>query len=171
MAMVSNPKLTQSRYTDIQGEPIGKLLVPIKGYQNEPLLPLEEAVKPIQQFFNNLEEHVWIAKENCQTPKDDLTQDEAAAIHLYTMQFDSGESLYQVLNRTLRAENRDGLKSWFLYLKLFLTALHKLPSQPQTTVWRGVRNVDLSEKYKTAVRFALELWLKDVHAANGRLLA
>ncbi|CAF3414477.1 unnamed protein product, partial [Rotaria sp. Silwood2] len=45
------------------------------------------------------------------------------------MHFDGGPSLYLLLNRSLRAAIRDDLKPWFLYLKLFLTALHKLPSQ------------------------------------------
>jgi hypothetical protein len=75
---------------------------------------------------------------NCQHPTDDLTQQESAAIHLYTMQFDGGPSLYEILNQSLRAENRQELKPWFLFLKLFLTALYKLPSQNKT-IWRGVR--------------------------------
>ncbi|CAF3896517.1 unnamed protein product, partial [Rotaria sp. Silwood1] len=64
------------------------------------------------------------------------------------MQFDDGKSLYELLNQALRTENRGELKTWFSYLKLFLTALHKLPSQ-SGTVWRGIRDVDLSSKYKT----------------------
>jgi hypothetical protein len=69
------------------------------------------------------------------------------------MQFDGGPSLYVLLNRSLRAAIRDDLKPWFLYLKLFLTALHKLPSQTRR-VWRGIRGVDLSPKYKTGTKFA-----------------
>ncbi|CAF1185577.1 unnamed protein product [Rotaria magnacalcarata] len=69
------------------------------------------------------------------------------------MQFDSDPSFYQLLNSTLRGENRDNLKPWFAYLKLFMTALHKLPSHPQT-VWRGVRGVDLSKQYPTGTKFA-----------------
>jgi hypothetical protein len=90
---------------------------------------------------------------NCQDPTDDLTQQESASIHLYTMQFDGGPSLYHSLNQFLRAENREQLKPWFSFLKLFLTALHKLPSHSKT-VWRSVRDVDLSSRYKTGTKFA-----------------
>jgi hypothetical protein len=69
------------------------------------------------------------------------------------MQFDGGPCLYSLLNKSLRGEDRDQLKPWFLFLKLFLTALYKLPSQNKT-VWRGVKNIDLSEKYKTGTKFA-----------------
>jgi hypothetical protein len=69
------------------------------------------------------------------------------------MQFDTDPSFYSLLNSTLRGENRDNLKPWFAYLKLFLTALHKLESHPQT-VWRGVRGVDLSKQYPTGSKFA-----------------
>lgn len=42
------------------------------------------------------------------------------------------------LNKALRAEERHALKPWFAFLKLFVTALEKLPSTKRT-VWRGVR--------------------------------
>ncbi|CAF1496035.1 unnamed protein product, partial [Rotaria sp. Silwood1] len=41
------------------------------------------------------------------------------------------------LNETLRAKNRNALEPWFAFLKLFITALEKLPST-RKTVWRGV---------------------------------
>ncbi|CAF5100969.1 unnamed protein product, partial [Rotaria sp. Silwood1] len=47
-------------------------------------------------------------------------------------------SLYRVLNRALRSENRQALKVWFSYLKLFDIALDKLPTVKEP-VWRGVR--------------------------------
>ncbi|CAF1074261.1 unnamed protein product [Didymodactylos carnosus] len=68
------------------------------------------------------------------------------------MQFNSGPSLYVILNETLRAENRDNLKAWFLFLKLFLFALEKLPSVAQP-VYRGVKDVDLSDKYINGEKF------------------
>jgi hypothetical protein len=145
--------LTNSRYTDLVGEPVARLLSPIKGYEASPLVSLEQAITPITHLFDGIEENVWIAKENSKNPPDDLTQDESAAIHLYTMQFDTDPSFYQLLNSTLRGENRDNLKPWFAYLKLFLTALYKLPSHPQT-IWRGIRGLDLSKQYPTGSKFA-----------------
>ena len=47
-------------------------------------------------------------------------------------------SLYRILNQALRDENRDTLKIWFSYLKLFQTALDKLPKVKEG-VWRGIR--------------------------------
>ena len=46
-------------------------------------------------------------------------------------------SLYRVLNEALRSENRQALKIWFPYLKLFDTALDLLPTVKES-VWRGV---------------------------------
>ena len=50
-------------------------------------------------------------------------------------------SLYAHLNRTLKLIDRTKLRPWFRYLKLFLTALAKLPCAPRQTVWRGVRKI------------------------------
>ncbi len=150
MALESNVK---SRVSDICDEPVDRLLLPIRGYEDQPLLPLNETIKPISQLFKRIEDYVFIALHNCQNSTDDLNQQESASIHLYTMEFSDGPSLYQVLNQSLRAENRQELKPWFSFLKLFLTALYKLPSQCKT-VWRGIKNVDLSSKYKRGTKFA-----------------
>ena len=143
---------TQSRFTDLFAEPIDHLLCPIKGYSDKPLVCLTDSIKPISNLFNGIEDNVYVALHNCQNPLDGLTIDESAAIHLYTMQFDGGPSLFSLLNEVLRSEDREKLKPWFLYLKLFLTGLYKLPSQGKT-LWRGMKNVDLSEKYQMGTRF------------------
>jgi hypothetical protein len=142
-----------SRFTDLLDEPVDHLLAPIRGYQDQLLLPLPETMNPIWGFFSDIKEYVFVALHNSQNPADDLTQQESASIHLYTMQFHGGPSLYTLLNQSLRAENREELKPWFSFLKLFLTALYKLPSQSQI-VWRGIKNVDLSSKYKKGTKFA-----------------
>ncbi|CAF2033923.1 unnamed protein product [Rotaria magnacalcarata] len=142
-----------SRFTDLCNEPVDHLLSPLKGYQNEPLVTLTEAIQPISSFFNEIEDYVYVAVHNCQYPADGLTQQEAASIYLYTMQFDGESSLYVLLNQSLRAEKREILRPWFSFLKLFLTALYRLPSH-SGIVWRGVRGVDLSSKYKIGTKFA-----------------
>ena len=43
-----------------------------------------------------------------------------------------------MLNHTLKAADREDLRPYFKYLKLFMTALAKLRCAPQQTVWRGV---------------------------------
>jgi hypothetical protein len=114
---------------------------------------LNETIKPISKLFNRIEDYVFIALYNCQNPVDGLDQQESASIHLYTIQFSGGPSLYKLLNQSLRTENRDELKPWFLFLKLFFIALYKLPSQNKI-VWRGIKNIDLSSKYKRGTKFA-----------------
>lgn len=133
--------------SNIQDEPTN-ILQPIAGYEREPLLSLEEACIPLHSFVDDLEQNIWISKQNSRKPEDGLTQDESASIHLYTMEWpEPSASLYAKLNRVLRAANRQELKPWFRYLKLFLTALFKLPSV-EGVVWRGVRG-DLSSQYST----------------------
>ena len=62
-----------------------------------------------------------------------LTRDRIGALCMYTM-----EGVYRILNQRLRIEDRTALvKFWFLYLKLLLVALFKLPDV-KMTVYRGV---------------------------------
>ncbi|CAF4628124.1 unnamed protein product, partial [Didymodactylos carnosus] len=145
--------LNTSRFTDIPGEPVYKSLIPIKGYNDKPIVSLTEAVKSVEHLFEDLQDYVKLSLQNCKKPAEGLTQDEAASIQLYTIEFDGGPSLYQELNDALRAEKRENLKPWFSYLKLFLTALCKLPSKTDT-VFRGVKHIDLSDKYPIGFKFA-----------------
>jgi hypothetical protein len=56
------------------------------------------------------------------------------------------QSLYQVLNAVLRIRDRSVLVPWHGYLKLFDSALKKLPSL-DICLWRGI-NVDVSQNFK-----------------------
>ncbi|CAF0984715.1 unnamed protein product [Didymodactylos carnosus] len=114
------------RFLDLDNEPL-KMLLPIEDYRNFALISLEKAN---------------IAK----ILPDGLTQDESAAIQLYTLEwYPSDRSLYYQLNQTLRLEDRQQMIPWFSYLKLFLAALFKLPNV-KATVWRGVKS-DLTSQY------------------------
>jgi hypothetical protein len=119
-----NPRLLAS----IRDEP-QQMLKPISGYELEPLLSLEDACKPLEKILDQeLKQNIIIAKMNSKKPQDGLTQDESASIHLYTIEWDIHEnSLYMVLNKTLRLADRTKLRPWFRYLKLFLTGFFKLP--------------------------------------------
>jgi hypothetical protein len=110
------------------------------GYAEEPLLPLFEACAPLTNILHNLSFYVQMAlNETLEQPPDGLTVDESAAIRLYTIEWDSPHrSLYSMLNHTLKYDDRENLRPYFKYLKLFVTALVKLPCVPQLTVWRGV---------------------------------
>ncbi|CAF3845438.1 unnamed protein product [Rotaria sp. Silwood1] len=134
-----------ARISDITKEP-HEMLMPISGYENEPLVSLETAVQPLIPLLPTIQRYVDTSKERCKNPADNLTQDESASLMLYSMELKpASKSLYVVLNETLRSKDRQNLKPWFSYLKLFLTALSRLPSERQF-VYRGVK-LDLSEKY------------------------
>lgn len=128
---------------------VSKVRTPISGYEKEPLVSLEEAIKPLREKIPDVDRYVHSAKSNCKEPKDGLTQDESAAIMLYTMEWEES-SLYRTINQALRTEDRRLIKPWFSYLKLVLTALRKLPSF-EGIVWRGVQN-DMSGQYETGNR-------------------
>jgi hypothetical protein len=123
-------------------------LDPILEYAEEPLLTLIQACVPLANIIHDLSSYIRIAlNETPREPPDGLTFDESAAIRLYTLEWEQPHpSLYSMLNFTLKISDRHALRPYFKYLKLFLTALVKLPSAPLQTVWRGV-NKDLSKDF------------------------
>ena len=134
---------------DVSGENSRRLLEdsisvqivnPIIGYAKEPLLSLADACAPLTGIADNILTYVTVALENA--PKnsvDSLTHNESASIRLYTIKWpDVHGSLSWNLNQALRKANKDDLRPWFKYLKLFLTALTKLPFSLADTVWRGI---------------------------------
>ncbi|CAF1339780.1 unnamed protein product [Adineta steineri] len=135
------------RFFDVAEETC-EMLLPIQGYEKKPLVSLEDAVEPLVQFVPDIKRMAYVAKEKCRNPPaDHLSKDESASIILYSLQwYPYEESFYYVLNKTLRTEDRKKLVPWFLYLKLVLTALSKLPPV-QRTVFRGV-NGDMRKYYK-----------------------
>jgi hypothetical protein len=135
------------RSSDIVEEP-REMLMPIDGYSEVPLVSLEEAIKPLISLLPKIRDYANVAKERCKNPADNLTSDESASIMLYTMEWEPAfQCLCIVLNATLRSKDRQLLKPWFPYLKLFLTALWRLPSA-QKFIYRSVR-FDLSGNYPT----------------------
>ncbi|CAF0826525.1 unnamed protein product [Adineta steineri] len=153
MATGGNIDLQQyTRVSDIVREP-QKMLMPIEGYEEMPIVPLEEAVAPLVSILPKIQTYVYIAKQRCgSVPPDNLTQDESASIMLYSMEWEPREKLlYVALNAALRTEDRRKLKPWFSYLKLILTALEKLPST-RCHVFRGV-NLDLTNQYTQGKTF------------------
>ncbi|CAF1492086.1 unnamed protein product [Didymodactylos carnosus] len=126
----------KQRYSDIDGERM-KLFDPVEGYQKLLLLSLEESVTSQSTLIKRrVGRQVWMAKENRQDLCDSLTQDEAAAICLYTMEWKASyRGLYYHLNQTLRSKERaQRIKVWLPCLKLVVIALYKLPSVKQA-VW------------------------------------
>ncbi|CAF3556917.1 unnamed protein product [Rotaria socialis] len=142
---IEEQKHTQ-RFSDILGES-GRMLMPIEGYAKNPLVTLEEAVEPIAEYVPDVKRRVYFAKKKYEDlSPGKLSIDEAAAITLYSMEWEpQSECLYHVLNKTLRNENRQKLRPWFLFLKLILTALTHFPSIART-VYRGVKK-DMRQEY------------------------
>ncbi len=140
------------RVSDIAKEP-QKMLMPISGYEDMPLVSLEEAVTPLVPLLPRIRDYVYVAKQRCEpVPADGLTRDESSSIMLYTMEWEPEEKcLYFALNASLRSEDRRKLKPWFSYLKLFLTALSQLPST-RHFVYREVK-MNLSEQYPKGKTF------------------
>ncbi|CAF5073565.1 unnamed protein product, partial [Rotaria sp. Silwood1] len=123
------------------------MLPPIQGYDEQPLVSLDEAVKPLESIVPQVNHMVWTVKSNCTKPKDGLSQDESASIMLYTLEWGPPEKpFYTILNENLRSRNRRQLIPWFLYLRLFIHALSKLPPSVHHIIYRGVK-MDLVSGY------------------------
>jgi hypothetical protein len=105
-----------------------------------PVVPLEIAVERLVPPLPSVQSYAYAAKERCKDlPPDQLTIDESASIILYSMGWKPlDKCLYVALNATLRSTDRDKLELGFLYLKLFLAALSRLPSTLQH-VYREVK--------------------------------
>ena len=110
-------------------------------YEDLPVLTLEEAVDKIIPLLPDVTTHVAAAKKKYNWHSPLLTRDESAAIYLYTMP----TQFFSRLNTALRAENQQTSKPWVNFMKLFISALEKLPST-NASIWRGV-NYDATAKF------------------------
>ncbi|CAF1292469.1 unnamed protein product [Adineta steineri] len=124
-----------NRFSDIDCS--FKRLAPVYGFRVAKLVSIEEALQSVESQIDELPYFINVAKRHCHYPSEHgLTHDESASIYIYTMEWGE-QTLYRVLNKTLRNENRHLCKIWFPYLKLFDTALNKLPTVKEV-VWRGI---------------------------------
>ncbi|CAF2155014.1 unnamed protein product [Rotaria magnacalcarata] len=138
-------------FSDLAEEPLVSFS-PIHTYEQMPLVALDEAIEPLLANVPDVIHMLCFVKENCQVLKDGLTLNESASIMLYSIDWKPQEnSFHVILNRTLRDENRERLKPWYLYLKLFMKSLSKLPSI-HCYVYRGVQ-IDFSNEYPQGKTF------------------
>ncbi|CAF1509060.1 unnamed protein product [Adineta ricciae] len=105
-------------------------------YEDLREVPLEEAVQDIHPLIPSIFHKVATAKRKCRRTFK-LTLDQSASIYLYSMP----TTFFTLLNEALRSRNPNTIQPWLLYLKLFTTAIEKLPSC-QKTIWRGIPNVN-----------------------------
>ncbi|CAM4756323.1 unnamed protein product [Rotaria magnacalcarata] len=127
--------IRMNRFTEFELE--NHELKPIAGYWAYDLVSLEESLEGFLPKINELKRTIKEAKKYCTQPSPhNLTRDESAALFLYTMEA-GDHSFYRLLNQVLRKENRNEVIPWFSYLKLFDTALRKLP-KVKGNIWRAV---------------------------------
>ncbi|CAF2670496.1 unnamed protein product [Rotaria sp. Silwood2] len=161
----------------VDNEYHSKLFPSVSDYITYELLTLEQCLEPIAARIDRLDQIILLAKDKCHFPcEHGLTQDESAAIFLYTIEWNSS-TLYQMINRDLRLEEQSVSKSWLPYLKLFYTALNKLPNA-QINVWRSIQEDTIKELEKnnefiwwniTSCSSSSDV-IKDFIGINSRLL-
>jgi hypothetical protein len=128
----------------IQIEYTNKDFVVIDDYKNQPDSSLDSALKPVSLYVDQLDYYIKKAKKFRHFPSEHhVTEDESAAIYLYMDDW-GHQSLHRVLNQILQSNDRTKVKPWLGFLKIFNTALEKLPNV-KDTIWRGLP-VDLTEK-------------------------
>jgi hypothetical protein len=104
---------------------------------NYPLLPLILALEPLLSSIDQLYYRIKFSKNDCFFPSiHNLTIEESAAVYLYAEEQDK-PTLYSELNQALRSGNQSMTELWFGFLKLFNTALEKLPTV-NGIFWRGM---------------------------------
>ena len=125
----------------------------IAEYVQEPLVSLADACAPLMDIIDDLPNFISIVSRcTPDQPPGGLTHAESASIRLYTMEWnDSHRSLASLLNQALLSNERNQLLPWFKYLKLFLTALLKIPCAPPQIVW-GVMKKSITQGLSDGVQ-------------------
>ena len=121
----------------------------LEGYEDEPLVSLEEALKPFHGQIDQLPERIKEAKKKCNhSSKHKLTEDESAAIYIYSMSW-TRTCVYDRLQEALKQGDRAEVKRWFKFIKLFKSGLDKLP-EVKGEVWQGTEYNEKKEKLFTS---------------------
>jgi len=136
------------------------------------LVSFDDALTAIFGVVTNVEEYGIVAKQCaeklCQSFK--LPIDCLAAITLYTIEWAKREdSLYYLMNQSLRNQDRHLISCFAPYMKLLMEGLQQLPPY-RGTVWRAIQNVDLREVYqkgKVVVFSGFTSCTTDVSVAGG----
>jgi len=139
------------------------------------LCSFDEAIQSLETMVTGIEQFGFACSlfANNHNNKQNLSDNEIAAIHIYTMESDTkANSLYFVLNKALRSHDRKALKLFFPYLHLLLHSMCKLPKcPPGTVVWRGLQE-NVSSNYskgKKVVWWGLSSCTKDMNALDAFL--
>jgi hypothetical protein len=145
MAIMPNTIPINRRYVDTD-EHAQRSFLFIEDYDSTPLVSFEESIRPLAHIIPDIEQKALLAKEYSSVSDVHMSIDECASICLYSMEWQPYESgVYYNLNMLLRNRDHEHMKPWFHYLKILLTALHRIPSK-RITVFRGVK-LNLLEQY------------------------
>lgn len=141
-----NPNKSRSGDLSISKQNTAKL---IEGYEKEPVVSLEEALGPFHGEIDQLPERIKEAKTKCYYPsKHQLTRDESAAIYIHSMNWKK-TCVYDKLQAALKSGNQAEAKRWFKFLKLYKSALDKLP-EAKGNVWQGTAYDEQKKKLLTS---------------------
>jgi uracil DNA glycosylase len=118
----------------------------IAGVLATPLMDFTEAMGPVVKALKGLDYYVKQSAEFARKcvasgKAGRLGEHEVAALYVYTAE----SVFYRQLNATLRNADRERVKPYFPYLRLFFSALDKLPVRTEI-LWRGVA-LDLRPQY------------------------
>ena len=150
---------TKYRFGDGGREPCA-MRSPIGGFSRYEVKTLSESLRPLLQIVPRVATYRGVAQDGATNVIDGLTPDQSAAIALYTMEWTPFyESIYYLLNTNLRDENRDALKPWFLYLKLLITALQRLPRpEGRIEIYRGINFETVADRDQYQVGKKIIWW-------------
>jgi len=158
---------------DVTNEP-SIILNPIVGLLETPLLTFEAATASLEKIIPGIETFVFactmFAGNMDNKQNQNLSDDHISAINLYTRESNPRDiSLYFMLNKALREQDRMALKPFFPYLHLLLHSLCKIPRCPPGTVlWRGV-SMNISSDYtkgKKIIWWGFSSCTKDMNALD-----
>ncbi|MER8046750.1 ADP-ribosyltransferase domain-containing protein [Streptomyces sp. NPDC094032] len=140
-------QLYLERLTSVQDE--GRVLPPLTGVFDTPLMPFEEAIAPVTGVLSGLGRHIDRSREFGKRRADEqtgqtgqgLSADTIAALFLYTCE----SGFYRDINAVLRSPDRARVVPYLPYLRLLFSAVSQLPAQHRP-LWRGV-GLDLRRQY------------------------
>jgi hypothetical protein len=138
-------KLYLERLQSVKDEGLEELPA-ITGIFDSPLLTFGTATAPVAKILAGLDGYVKRALEFGKQKTGTagaygMTADEIAALYLYTCE----SAFYRQINATLRHPDRTHLSPYSAYLRLFFSAVSRLPNQ-RASLWRGVA-LDLRAQY------------------------
>ncbi|CAF1368202.1 unnamed protein product [Adineta ricciae] len=152
--MVTNHSDTSEEISNLFNAPHKRIISFIREYEKLPIVSLEEATAPVASFVPEVKKMVTTVKKAVHVLSDDCTIDESASILLYTLQWKPKDKSFAViLDTALQTMNEVLLEPWYLYLKLILTALTKIPSDTSyPIVYRSIK-LNLITQYPSKTIF------------------